>query len=80
MDYRLDDTIQLKIVIKYLRDNTTKWMRNYGAEAMGLQTGRSSSKLGRARSIGLLSKKLTGLRSKLDDTVGITGKSSWHGM
>jgi hypothetical protein len=29
--------------------------------------------------MGLLSKKFTGLRSKLDDTVGMMGKSSWHG-
>jgi hypothetical protein len=36
--------------------------------------------MGAAFRIGLLSKKLTGFSSKLDDTVGITGKSSWHGM
>jgi hypothetical protein len=49
------------------------------AEAAGLQTGKSFSTLGGIRRIGLLSKKLTGFRSKLDDTVGMIGKSSWHG-
>lgn len=44
------------------------------------QKGKSFWKVGGARRIGLLSKKLTGFRSKLDVTVGITGKSSWHGM
>ena len=45
-------------------------------EAAASQTGRSFSTLGGIRRIGLLSKKLTGFRSKLDETVGITGKSS----
>lgn len=50
------------------------------AGAAGLQTGKSFSTLGGNRRMGLLSKKLTGFSSKLDDTVGIIGKSSWHGM
>ena len=49
-------------------------------EALGRQTGKSFSKAGAARRIGLLSKKLTGFSSKPDVTVGIIGKSSWHGM
>lgn len=48
--------------------------------AAGRHTGRSFSNMGAALRTGLLSKKLTGFRSKLDDTVGITGKSSWHGI
>uniref|UniRef100_J3LWC2 Uncharacterized protein n=1 Tax=Oryza brachyantha TaxID=4533 RepID=J3LWC2_ORYBR len=43
------------------------------------QTGKSFSRVGRCLRMGLLSKKFTGLRSKLDDTVGMMGKSSWHG-
>lgn len=46
------------------------------AEAEALQIGRSFSSFGGAPRIGLLSKKFTGFRSKLDDTVGIIGKSS----
>lgn len=38
--------------------------------------GRSFSTVGGILRMGLLSKKFTGFRSKLDDTVGITGKSS----
>lgn len=45
-----------------------------------VQTGRSLAKWGGALRIGLRSKKFTGLRSKLADTVGIIGKSSWHGI
>ena len=45
-------------------------------ESAGSQTGRSFSRLGGIRRIGLLSKKLTGFKSKLDETVGIIGKSS----
>lgn len=43
------------------------------AEAAAVQIGRSFSRLGGTRSMGLLSKKLTGLRSKLEDTVGMMG-------
>jgi hypothetical protein len=50
------------------------------AAVEAVQMGRSSSLVGRCLRMGLLSKKLTGLRSKLDDTVGMMGKSSWHGM
>jgi len=50
------------------------------AEAAALQIGRSFGELGGILRIGLLSKKLTGFISKLDDTVGIIGKSSWHGI
>lgn len=42
-------------------------------EANGLQTGKSLSKKGAAPRIGLDSKKLAGLSSKLAATVGITG-------
>ena len=52
----------------------------FHAEAECLQTGKSSSTLGGILRIGLLSKKLTGFKSKLEDTVGMIGKSSWHGM
>jgi len=41
------------------------------------QTGRSCSKFGAALRIGLRSKKFTGFKSKLEETVGIIGKSSW---
>jgi hypothetical protein len=50
------------------------------SQAVAAQTGRSFSWVGRCLRMGLLSKKLTGLRSKLDDTVGMMGKSSWQGM
>jgi len=43
------------------------------AESRALQTGKSLSKLGGTLRIGFLSKKLTGFRSKLADTVGMTG-------
>lgn len=43
------------------------------AKSRGLQTGKSSSKVGGILRIGFLSKKFTGLRSKLDDTVGMIG-------
>lgn len=47
--------------------------------AAAVHTGRSFSVTGGILSMGLLSKKFTGFRSKLADTVGITGKSSWQG-
>lgn len=50
------------------------------AEAVRLHTGRSFGLLGAVLRIGFRSKKLTGLRSKLDSTVGMIGKSSWHGI
>lgn len=40
------------------------------------QTGRSFSKFGEIPRMGFFSKKLTGFNEKLDDTVGIIGKSS----
>jgi hypothetical protein len=43
------------------------------AESCALQTGKSSLKLGGILKIGFLSKKLTGFRSKLEDTVGMIG-------
>lgn len=46
------------------------------AKAAGLQTGKSFSTFGAIRRMGLISKKFSGFRSKLDDTVGIIGKSS----
>lgn len=52
----------------------------FQAEAAALQTGRSFSTFGGIRRMGLLSKKFTGFKSKLEDTVGIMGKSSWHGI
>lgn len=47
--------------------------------AAAVQIGRSFSMLGGTPRMGFLSKKLTGLRSKLEKTVGMIGKSSWHG-
>ncbi|GER28007.1 tubby like protein 2 [Striga asiatica] len=46
------------------------------AEASALQIGSSSSTFGGILRMGFLSKKFTGFRSKLDDTVGMIGKSS----
>lgn len=60
----------------YIRDG---WMDGWRSASMGqaeaaaVQIGKSFSRLGGTRSMGLLSKKLTGLRSKLEDTVGMMG-------